>query len=318
MQELGKLEKVPVRDVWEHEAHDFTPWLAENLSELGEALGLDLDDVQYEEEASVGSYSVDILVRGVEGDRPVIIENQLEKTNHDHLGKLLTYAAGYNAGVIVWIAGEFTDEHRAAVDWLNQETREGVDFFGVIVEAWKIGSSQVAPHFTVVANPNAWSNRDKLGMSTNSTSERQERQRAFFQKLVDTMREEHEFTKLKKAGGKSWVTFPSGTSGVVFAAAFGRRGVARVELYLDSETDWNKSIFDQLSLSETEIHSEFESGLNWERMDSKKACRISITREGSIDDDDDALEDLRNWMENHLLKFKQVFQSRLKAIVQQE
>ena len=85
MQELGKLEKVPVRDVWEHEAHDFTPWLAENLSELGEALGLDLDDVQYEEEASVGSYSVDILVKGVEGDRPVIIENQLEKTNHDHL-----------------------------------------------------------------------------------------------------------------------------------------------------------------------------------------------------------------------------------------
>lgn len=318
VQELGKLEKVPVRDVWEHEAHDFTPWLAENLSELGEALGLDLDDAQYEEEASVGSYSVDILVQGVEGDRPVIIENQLEKTNHDHLGKLLTYAAGYNAGVIVWIAGEFTDEHRAAVDWLNQETGASVDFFGVIVEAWKIGCSQVAPHFTVVAMPNSWSNRDKSGISPNTTSERQKRQWRFFQKLVDTMREKHEFTKLKKAGARSWIRFPSGTSRVFLAAAFGHHGVARVELYLDSETDWNKSIFDQLSLSETEIHSEFESGLNWERMDSKKACRISITREGSIDDDDDALEDLRNWMENHLLKFKQVFQSRLKAIVQQE
>ena len=97
MQDLGKLEKVPVRDVWKHEARDFTPWLAKNLGELGETLGLDLDDAQYEEEASVGSYSVDILVPGMEGDRPVIIENQLEKTNHDHLGKLLTYAAGYNA-----------------------------------------------------------------------------------------------------------------------------------------------------------------------------------------------------------------------------
>ena len=197
MQDLGKLEKVPVRNVWEHEAQDFTPWLAENLSELGEALGLDLDNAQYQKEASVGPYSVDIWAQGVEGDRPVIIENQLEKTDHDHLGKILTYAAGYNAGVIVWIAGEFTDEHRAAVDWLNQETGTGVDFFGVIVEAWKIGSSPVAPHFTVVAMPNAWSKRDKPSMS--ATSERRERQREFFQKLVDTMREEHEFTKLKKS-----------------------------------------------------------------------------------------------------------------------
>ncbi|MCY4523025.1 MAG: DUF4268 domain-containing protein [Caldilineaceae bacterium] len=318
MQDLGKLEKVPVRDVWEHEARDFTPWLAENLSELGEALGLDLDDAQYEEEASVGSYSVDIWAQGMEGDRPVIIENQLEKTNHDHLGKLLTYAAGYNAGVVVWIAGEFTDEHRAAIDWLNQETGVDVDFFGVIVEAWKIGSSRVAPHFTVVANPNSWSNRDKSGMSTNSTSEREDRYRKFFQKLVDTMREEHEFTKRRKAKAKSWVTFPSSTSGVVWATAFGHRGVARVELYLDSKTDRNKLIFDKLSLSKTEIHSEFEKDLNWERMNSKKACRISITREGSIDDDDDTLEDLRIWMKKHLLKFKQVFQNRLIDIVQQE
>ena len=222
MQDLGKLEKIQVRNVWEHEAHDFTPWLAENLSELGEALGLDLDDAQYEEEASVGSYFADILAQVVEGDRPVIIENQLEKTNHDHLGKLLTYAAGYNAGVIVWIASEFTDEHRAAVDWLNQETGEGVDFFGVIVEAWKIGSSPVAPHFTVVAMPNSWSNRDKSSMSTNTTSDRQERQMEFFQKLIDTLREEHKFTKRKKAKARSWASFPSGTSGANLGAAFGQ------------------------------------------------------------------------------------------------
>ena len=285
--------------------------MAENLSELGEALGLDLDDAQYEEEASVGSYSLDILVQGVEGDRPVIIENQLEKTNHDHLGKLLTYAAGYNAGVIVWIASEFTDEHRAAVDWLNQETGTDVDFFGVVVEAWKIGSSRVAPHFTIVAEPNSWSNRDTI----NSTSEKYERYREFFQKLIDTMREEHQFTKYRKAKTKSWINFSSGISGVVWGAAFGHRGVARIELYLDRKIDWNKSIFDDLSRSKTEIQSEFERELKWERMDSKKACRISITREGSIDDDDDALEDLRDWMESHLLKFKKVFQSRLKDIV---
>ena len=210
MLDLGKLEKVPVRDVWKHEAHDFTPWLAANLGELGKALGLDLDDAQVEEEASVGAFSLDILVRGVYRDRPVIIENQLGKTDHDHLGKILTYAAGYNAGVIVWIAVEFTDEHRAAVDWLNQETGTDVDFFAIVVETWKIGCSPVAPNFTIVAKPNSWSNRDKHGMSTSTNSERQDYQQEFFQKLVDTMREVHQFTNLKRASARNWASFPSG------------------------------------------------------------------------------------------------------------
>lgn len=314
--DLGKLEKVPVRNVWTHEAHDFTPWLAKNLNELGEALGLDLGIEQVEEEAPVGPFSLDILVRDVDGGRPVIIENQLGKTDHDHLGKLLTYAAGYNAGVIVWITGEFTDEHRAAVDWLNQETGADVDFFGVVVEAWKIGSSQVAPHFTVVAEPNAWSNRGKSVMDISTTSEKQERQREFFQKLVDTMREEHKFTKLKKAPAQSWVSFPSGIGRVAVGAAFGHGGLARVEMYLDREAEWNKSMFDQLSVSKDEIHSELGRELNWERLDARKACRISIAREGSIDDDDEAHEELRSWMVEHLLAFREVFRRRMAESVQ--
>ena len=313
---LGKLKKVPVRSVWKHEAQDFTPWLAKNLNELGEALGLDLDVDQAEEEAPVGTFSLDILVRDVDGGRPVIIENQLEKTDHDHLGKLLTYAAGYNAGVIVWITGEFTDEHRAALDWLNQETGENVDFFGVEVEAWQIGGSDVAPHFKVVAEPNAWSKRGKQGTTQIAVSEIQERHREFFQRLVDVMREEHQFTKLKKAGAKSWVSFPSGVGGVGIGAAFGHGGMARVELYLNRDAEWNKSLFDSLTDLQTEVHQELGDELKWERMDERKGCRVSVSHPGSSGDDDETLEDLRQWMASRLLAFRDVFGPRMRNIIQ--
>lgn len=313
---FGKLKKVPVRDVWKHEAEHFTPWLAKNVNELGEALGLDLDVEQAEEEAPVGTFSLDILVRNVDGGRPVIIENQLEKTDHDHLGKLLTYAAGYNAGVIVWVTGEFTDEHRAALDWLNQETGENVDFFGVVVEAWQIGESDVAPHFKVVAEPNAWSKRTKKGASQVAPSALQERQRDFFQRLVDVMREEHRFTTLKKAGAKSWVSFPSGVSGVGLGAAFGLGGMARVELYFNRGAEWNKSLFDSLAESQAEIDEEIGTELKWERLDEKKACRVSVSRPGSSGEDDETLEDLRQWMADRLLAFRKVFGPRMHQIIQ--
>ena len=317
MLNLGKLEKVPVRCVWKHEAHDFTPWLAAHLDELGEALGLDLDVQQVEEEAPVGTFSLDILVRDAGGERPVIIENQLGKTDHDHLGKLLTYAAGYNAGAIVWVTGEFTDEHRAAVDWLNQETGEDVQFFGVVVEAWKIGNSLAAPHFSVVAAPNAWSKRGKSDGAGGVVSQRRERQQVFFQRLVDTMREEHQFTKLKRAGAKGWVSFPLGIGGAGVNAAFGGQGLARVEVYLNRGTEWNKAVFDGLFESKENIQNELRCELNWERLDDKKACRISVVREGAIDDDDEALESLREWMAGHLLTFEKVFGSRIGELVQQ-
>ena len=131
MVDLGTIEQVDLREVWPHEAQDFTPWLSANLDKLGEALGLDLE--LHESEAPVGPFSLDVLAHDRGNDRPVIIENQLGSTNHGHLGQLLTYAAGYDAGVIVWLTGDFQDEHRAALDWLNQRTGEDTAFFGVVV-----------------------------------------------------------------------------------------------------------------------------------------------------------------------------------------
>ena len=161
---LAKIEQVDLRQAWPNEAQDFTPWLAENIAELGEALGMDLELQQTE--APVGSYSLDVLAIDLNQNRPVIIENQLEATNHTHLGQLLTYAAGYDANVIVWLTREFRDEHRQTLDWLNQRTDENTQFFGVVVELWRIAGSPPAPHFKLVAMPNDWRKKTVARMAT--------------------------------------------------------------------------------------------------------------------------------------------------------
>ena len=153
---LGRLEPVNLRRVWANEESDFTPWLADqkNLAILGDALGMSLEFVSREE--AVGPYSADILCRDSNDGTQVVVENQLESTDHDHLGKLLTYAAHLGARVLVWIAKSFTDQHRAALDWLNEVSETGTRFFGLEIELWQIGESPPAPKFNVVARPNDW------------------------------------------------------------------------------------------------------------------------------------------------------------------
>ena len=154
MPEFGALRIVDPREMWPSESADFTPWLAQNIAILAEAIGLELE--VRERESPVGDFSLDLLAYDVDRDREVVIENQLTATNHDHLGKLLTYAAGRDAGVIVWIAPEFRDEHRQALDWLNSRTEEDTEFFGVVLEALQIDESRPAPNFRLVAAPNEW------------------------------------------------------------------------------------------------------------------------------------------------------------------
>src|SRR4051812_8792066 len=150
---FGRLVKVPARTGWVHEALDFTPWLAENLDRLGEAVGLALQ--LREREHAVGKYSLDLLLEDAQ-ERVVIVENQFGQTDHDHLGKLLTYCAGTSADVVIWIAETLNDEHVAALEWLNESTIQGVGFFGVQLELVTIGDSLPAPHFNVVVQPNEW------------------------------------------------------------------------------------------------------------------------------------------------------------------
>jgi hypothetical protein len=153
---LGVLERVSARAGWPHEAHEFTPWLAENVGLLGEALGLALE--LQAREHKVGRYSLDLLLSD-SAERTVIVENQFGQTDHDHLGKLLTYCAGTEADVVIWIAERLNEEHVAVLDWLNENTRAGVGFFGVELELLRIDSSPLAPNFRVVSQPNDWAKR---------------------------------------------------------------------------------------------------------------------------------------------------------------
>ena len=154
MQSLGQLSRVEARVVWAHEAHNFTPWLRDNLALLADTLGVGIEPVG--SEFRVGIFSSDIVGRTIPDGRTVVVENQLEPTNHVHLGQLLTYASGLDARIIVWLATQFRDEHRQALDWLNAHTTEGVDFFGVELELLRIDDSAPAVHFKLVAQPNEW------------------------------------------------------------------------------------------------------------------------------------------------------------------
>ncbi len=150
--QLSRLERVDLSEVWKSEPASFTPWLAENLAILGETLGMDL--VLEAREKKVGPYRADIVCKDTADNSWVLIENQLEVTDHTHLGQILTYAAGLNAVTIAWIARRFTDEHRAALDWLNENSTENLQFFGLEIEVWRIGDSPYAPKFNIVAKPN--------------------------------------------------------------------------------------------------------------------------------------------------------------------
>ena len=154
--DLGRLVRVNLRQVWVSEPADFTPWLAreENLKLLADSVGMDL--VLEAEETDVGPFRADILCKNTLDNSWVLIENQLERTDHCHLGQLITYAAGLEAVTIIWVAERFTEEHRAALDWLNERTKEHIDFFGLEVELWRIGDSRIAPKFNIISKPNDW------------------------------------------------------------------------------------------------------------------------------------------------------------------
>ena len=306
MADWGTIKPVDLRQVWPNEAADFTPWLAANLDNLGEALGLDLE--LQTSEAPVGSFSLDVLAHDLGSGRPVIIENQLEATNHSHLGQLLTYAAGYDAYAAVWLVREFRDEHRAALDWLNQRTGEDTAFFGVVVEAIRIDGSRPAPQFRVVAMPNDWSKTAPNIKPGPGDKPNGERYRFYFQSIVDTMREQHNFTVRTRPGTQNRYDITSGFPGIWFRLAFRSQGKARVDVHINGRNrDANKRVFDYLETYQESIEAELGDALVWERLDNFQRCRISAVRDGSIDDDPENLEELQEWMVERLLAFKRVF-----------
>jgi hypothetical protein len=315
MNGFGKLERIDLRELWPNEAHSFTPWLCLNLPSLGEVLGMDLEFVQ--QESPVGPFSLDIVARDLGSDRIVIIENQIEPTDHDHLGKLLTYAAGHEASVAVWIASSFREEHRQALDWLNNRTDNETEFFGVVLEALKIDDSRPAPNFKLVAFPNDFRKRN-VGRGTGKASPRSEAYAAFFQELIDRLRTQHQFTQARKGQPQSWYTFTSGLKGVSYAVSFSMGGRVRTEIYIDRPNQaWNKWFFDLLLADRSQIENELGVTAEWERLDEKRASRIAIYRQGAITDDEQVLESIRGWAIEQLLPLKAVVGPKAAALVAQ-
>jgi len=305
MSNFGELKKVPLRDVWSHEAIDFTPWLATNIEALGDALGLELELI--EREASFGDFSLDLLAKDLGSSRTVIIENQLTQTDHDHLGKLLTYAAGFNASTVIWVSEIVRDEHRQALEWLNQRTDTETQFFAVVVEVLKIDDSKPAFNFKPVVFPNEWQ-KSKKQKTTANTSSKGEKYRAYFQALIDELREVHKFTGARIGQPQNWYSFSSGIQGVVYSAVFAQGGKARAEIYIDQgDQEKNKLLFDALKDEEEEITANYGNPLEWERLDEKRASRIAIYRDGMIESSDSELEEIRKWQIENLLQIKQVF-----------
>ena len=295
VEELGRLEKVDdLRSVWHNEASDFTPWLQANIDLLAEKLGLDIQLV--DREVAVGQFSADLVGEETSSGRPVVIENQLAQTDHDHLGKLITYSAGKGGGVIIWVAREIRAEHRTALDWLNGATRGAIDFYGVEVELLRIGVSPLAPHFNVVVAPKPV----ETGASgSEAPSERRQRYHDFFADLLKRIKERPpRVTNASKVGYQSFIGTPSGRSGFVYGLAFTSGGRFRLELYIDTgNRQANKAAFDQFVQDREAIDEELGASLDWQRLDNRRASRVAWywDQQVTIMDSAAKLDSLKEW-----------------------
>lgn len=302
---IGKLKEVDVRELWKHEQYDFSNWLAkgENLEYLNEILGLTLTDAN--KEVYVGSYRCDLVAVDETSGTRVIVENQLEGTNHEHLGKLITYAAGLKAGFIVWIVREAKEEHRAAIEWLNNNTGTDVNFFLIEIHAYKIGDSAPAPKFEIVEKPNDFVKRGNPKSVDGDLSKRESERLFFWEEFNKVLVSRNKPFNLRKATTDHWYDVAIGSSGVhVTINLVNKDGYIVVELYISD----NKELFDRLYEQKAEIESELGMNLDWDRLDTKKASRIKYYIDGLNFDDHSNYPELMDQAIDTAVSMRNVFQ----------
>lgn len=315
--DLGRLERCELRDIWTNEPSAFTPWLAqpENLALLGEALGLSL---QLEaQEKPVGPFRADILCRDAGNDHWVVIENQLARTDHIHLGQLLTYASGLEAVTIIWIASRFTEEHRAALDWLNRITDDHFRFFGVEVELWRIGNSPAAPKFNVVAKPNNWSHaiaQAARAIDEADLSELRVLQRDYWTALNAVLDEAGgPVSGDRKPQAAGWMTFSIGRKHFHLTAVMLRpKGQLRAELHIAGDSA--KLLFKQLKRYQPSIEAELGYALDWEELSGQQDSRAAIYLNGVDPTDTADWPEQHAWLAKHLNDLHRVFAPRLRML----
>ena len=301
---LGKLMKVEdLRIVWKHEALDFTKWLAnsENLSLLGDEIGIEINLI--ETEASVGSFNVDILAEEENTGRKIIIENQLEATDHDHLGKLITYASGYDAKIIIWVVKEIREEHRQAIDWLNEHTDEELNFFIVKVELWKIGDSPCAVKFQVVSRPNDWAKSIRQSTSNANLSDTKLLQLEFWNGFKDFVSEKGTSLKLRKTFPQHWYDMSYGISGSNITLTINTQSKSiGCEVYIHD----SKELYSSFEQHKEKIESELGYQLEWMELPNKKASRIKVSTTADISNRS-KWEGYFEWLKKTAEQFQKVF-----------
>ncbi|UUO09026.1 DUF4268 domain-containing protein [Blastopirellula sp. J2-11] len=311
---------VDLRDAWQSEASDFTPWLAqeENIALLSETIGIDLEVEAMEK--SVGPFRADILCKDLD-DQLVLIENQLEQTDHRHLGQLITYAAGLNTVTIVWISQKFREEHRAALDWLNSVTSEEVRFFGLQVELWRIGNSAIAPKFHVISSPNNWQKRaagGAKGIEGGELTPAKDRRFRFWTKFLDYLQQRTcRFPVTHKPSTKTSLWFSLGRSGVrlVAIASLGlanNEDELRVEVSMGKET--SQTFFDQFYAQREELETEMGEPLNWASDEEVKRKRIYLVKYVDLKDESQ-WSNYYQWLYQNLNALHQVFAPRVRQLI---
>jgi hypothetical protein len=297
---IGKIEKVPLREIWKHEAQNFTKWLQDNIDVLNSVLDFQLTNP--EREQSTGNFSVDIVAEDENGNL-VVIENQLEKSNHDHLGKIITYLSAVGASKAIWIVSEPRAEHIKAVSWLNEST--AADFYLFKIEGIKIGDSQPAPLLTLIVGPSQ--EVKEAGETKKEHVERHHLRKEFWTYLLNKVKGKTKLHANISPNIYSWIGTGAGIGGVTYNYVIGQHE-GKVELYIDKDKEdgaENKRIFDQLANSKSEIENIFGSELNWERLDSKRASRISKYFEiGGYKDNKEKWENVSEIMVNNMIRLE--------------
>lgn len=313
---LGRLERVDLRKIWSSESSDFTPWLAreDNLKLLGETVGIELE--LEAQEKNVGPFRADILCKDTATDSWVLIENQLERTDHSHLGQLLTYAAGLSAVTVVWVAERFTEEHRAALDWLNERTDERINFFGLEIELWRIGESPVAPKFNVISQPNDWTRtvaETARQIQAGELSETKQLQREFWTEFRRYMETSGSQLKTTKALPQHWMNLALGRAGFKLMAVCNSRD-NRIGAFAVMIDDPAKVQFQHLKAQQAAIEKEAGLVFEWQELQGKKESRVAIRLPNVEPLNRANWPEYHQWLREKLEKLHQVFASRIRTL----
>jgi len=304
---LSKLNKIELREVWVHEATDFTNWLSqpENLDLLSEEIGVDIKLVQTE--ANVGRFNVDILAEEENSGKKIIIENQLEDTNHDHLGKIITYASGYDAKIIIWIVRDVREEHQKAVEWLNEHTDEHVSFFLIKIELWQIEGSNPAPKFEVIVSPNEWAKTIRTIPPSGELTDTKLQQLDFWSKFKTFVRAKDSKIRLQTPRPQHWYDVAMGISDAHVALTINsRENLLGCEIYISR----NKDLFKFLREQKVEIEKEIGEEVEW--VDAPVASRIKLKKHVSDVFGQEVADSYNDWLYVKTVLFQKVFGRRFK------